>query len=165
MSTTSEVKRLSTAARRAGKALLAEDVWEASKDAKRWPGLNKAVWSKSQAELAKERQLQICHHLIMQIKVVTAQGTPQRQFVHLRQQERGYRPVDEVAAVIDMAMHHLERLQADIARARVRLTGFREVLPDEVSGEIDDAIKRAEDAIRDAIAKRRRDTDNGEAAA
>jgi hypothetical protein len=65
---------------------------------------------------------------------------------------KGYQPAEHVAANIDLASIKLKQLAADVGRARERLRGFKSMIADDLSDEIDQALQRATSAIDRATA-------------
>lgn len=150
-----EVRRLAELHDKQGKLLQAEDVFEASKDAKTYPRIHEHIWGKSIAELARERQIQLCHQLIINIKISTVHSLPQRVFVHNRSIQ-GYRPIERVVSSYDLASQQLEKLADDVDRARMRLSAFKSMLPDDVATAIDESMEATMRLVRGTLDERRR---------
>ena len=157
-----EVRRLAELHDKDGKLLQAEDVFEASKDAKSYPRMHEYIWGKSQAELARERQIQLCHQLIISIKISTVHHLPQRVFVHNRSIQ-GYRPIERVVSSYDLASQQLEKLADDVDRARQRLSAFKAMLPDEVADAIEASMEATMRLVRGTLEQRRQQPPSAEA--
>jgi hypothetical protein len=123
--------------------LTAEMVVERAKDASRFPNLNEHLWKVPEATLAAEARLQRAHKLLINIRVVTEEGTVTRMLMHTRG-TKGYVPAEKVATSPDLAAIKLRQLAADIGRARQRLSAFRSFIPDDIAEDIDAALARAE---------------------
>ena len=126
---------------------------EAAQNAETYPALHEYLWAPSDAVLAAEARLTRAHRLLLAINVTLGDGVTTRHFMHVRG-STGYQPYSSVVRNPDLAALKLQQLTEDIARARGRLRAFREVLPEDVSTEIDAALEAAETRATEAIAER-----------
>lgn len=150
MTTKTEIDALVKA--NGGEPLTAEQLVEAARNKDEFPALYAHLWNVPERELAAEARLARAHKLIIALRVVTSDGTTTRMMVHTLG-TKGYQPVEAVAGNLDLAAIKLRMLTADIGRARARLSSFRSVLADDVSDEIDGALRKAQETIDRATGK------------
>jgi hypothetical protein len=136
----------------AGGPITAEQVVQAARNKSEFPALHQHLWEVPERELANEARLARAHKLIIALRVVSASGSITRMMVHTLG-TKGYQPAEHVAANIDLASIKLKQLSADVGRARERLRGFRSMIADDLSDEIDEALERATSAIDRATAR------------
>ena len=153
MSRRLEIEKLTQELDAKGAGLTAPLMVEATKDADAYPELHKYLWGASEAVLAAEARLTRAHRLLIAINVTIGDGVKARQFMHIRG-TTGYQPYGTIIRNPDLAAVKLRQLTEDIARARGRLRAFRDVLPETVSAEIDEALEAAETRAAAAIAER-----------
>lgn len=140
-----EIRTLTADYETKNKAVTAEAVVEAAKDAEQYPALHDHLWAVSTETLATEARVARAHRLLISIRIVTEEGDSVRLLTHVPGMV-GYQPSSRVAANIDMASLKLAQLTADIARSRARLREFKALLPTMIAEEIDDSLARAEQA-------------------
>lgn len=153
MSRRDEINKLTDECATKGLPLTAPYMVEAVRDAEAYPDLHKFLWAPSEAALAAEARLTRAHRLLIAINVTIGDGIKARQFMHIRGTS-GYQPYASVIRNPNLAEVKLRQLTEDIARARGRLRAFREILPEEVSAEIDEALETAEAKAAAAIGQR-----------
>lgn len=154
MSMRNEIRELADHYEQQQKALTAEMVVEASKDAERFPHLNKHIWQEAEDTLLKEARIARAHKLLISVKITTEEGTTTRLMVHTPGLV-GYRSYTHVATTFDLASVKLRQLIDDVSRARARLKEFRAVVPSEVIDDIDAHYEAAEKRASEAISKRK----------
>lgn len=149
MSRTDELRSLVSEIEAEGLAVTAPLIVERSRDAQKWPELNRHFWGVAEAELAHEARLARAHRLLIMLHVTIAEtGATTRLMVHTRGDD-GYQSFERVAAQPDVVRLKLRQLGEDIGRARARLAGFRRSLPDDVAADIDDALRHAESLMKE----------------
>ena len=153
MSKREEIDKLTAECGAKNLALTAPYMVEAARNAETYPNLHIYLWGPSEAILAAEARLTRAHRLLIAINVTIGDGVKTRHLMHIRGQD-GYQPYTSVIRNPDLASLKLLQLTEDIARARGRLRAFREVLPEDVSAEIDTALEAAETRAAEAIAER-----------
>ena len=153
MSKRDEINKLMDECQQKGLNLTGPYMVEMARNAEAYPALHEYLWAPSEAALAAEARLTRAHRLLIAINVTIGDGVKTRHLMHIRGQS-GYAPYGSVIRNPDLASLKLQQLTEDIARARGRLRAFREVLPGDVSTEIDQALEAAETRATAAIAER-----------
>lgn len=153
MSKREEIDRIADECAAKSMNLTAKYMVEAARDADTYPELNKYLWQVDTETLAAEARLDRAYRLLITINVTVGEGTRVRHMMHVRGMS-GYQTYKTVASNPDLAALKLQQLTEDIARARGRLRAFREVLPEQVSMEIDEALEKAEAKAAEAAAER-----------
>lgn len=132
------------------KAVTAEAVVEAAKDADKYPALHEHLWKVSADVLVTEARVARAHRLLISVRIVTEEGDSVRLLTHTPG-IAGYRSTTHVAAQFDLAALKLRQLAEDISRSRARLREFKALVPGDVSNEIDSALEDAERRATAAI--------------
>lgn len=152
MSMREEIETIIRDAEATDSVVTATAVVEKARDAEKYPALNKHLWQVDEALLAQEARISRAHRLLITMRIVIPEtGETTRMLVHTPGTD-GYRPINSVTKVPDLAMAKMRQLAEDISRARGRLRAFRAALPDELATEIDEALEQAEQRTNAALA-------------